>query len=145
MRDHIYIWAAALALAVGVAALLCDHFQLSRATIFDMHALFGLVAAASISAVLLERARSPVDASGPDLYLYTRVVSRWVYILMYSLAVVRIGLYLLEADQSYISHIAHHRIPPPRPIDDFQFYVTCCVAPLWLVRALVLAIPFDRR
>jgi hypothetical protein len=145
MRDHIWTWIAALALATGVAALVCEHFQLPRATIFDMRALFGLAAAASITAVLVTRARAATPASESELYLYTRLVSRWVYILMYSLALVRIGLYILEADQSYISPIAHHRIPAPRPLDDFQFYVTCCIAPLWLVRALVLKIPFDRR
>lgn len=143
--DHIWTWTAAFAVATGVAALLCDHLQLSQAAIFDMRALFGLVAAASITAVLLEKARTCSAASGPDLYCFTRLVSRWVYILMYSLAIVRVGLYVLEADQSYVSHIAHHRIPPPRPLDDFQFYIICCLTPLWLVRSLVLAIPFDRR
>jgi hypothetical protein len=145
MRDPLRIWAAALALAIGVTALLCDHFQLSRAVTLEMHALFGLVATATIAAVLLEKARSCATAAGPDLYLYTRLVSRWVYILIYCLALVRVGLYLLEADQSHVSHVAHHRVPPPRPLADFQFYVTWCVIPLWLVRALVLSIPFDRR
>jgi hypothetical protein len=145
MRDAIWTRTAALALATGVAALLCDHFQLSRAAIFDMRALFGLVATASICAVLVEKARSPATTSGADLYLYTRLVSRWVYILMYVLAVVRVGLYLLEADRSYASHTPHHQLPPPRSLDDFQFYVTCCVTPLWLVRALVLTVPFKVR
>src|ERR1700756_4728768 len=74
MRSLIRPWAAALALAIGVASLFCDHFQFSPAITFQMHALFGLVATATITAVLLEKARS---CPTQDLCLYTRLVSRW--------------------------------------------------------------------
>jgi hypothetical protein len=137
-------WIAVLALATGVAALLCEHWQLSQTDILEMRALFGLVTAASITAVLLDKARSCSNTTSRELYLYTRLVSRWVYILMYVLAVVRVGLYLLEANQSSASHFSQHRILPPHTLDGFQVYILCCVVPLWIVRALVLAIPRDR-
>jgi hypothetical protein len=141
MPIRLCLWAATLILATGVAALLCDHFQLSQGAIIGMHALFGLVVTASLSAVFLERAHS---TPGPELYLQTRLISRWMYILLYVLAIVRVGLYLLEANLSPIAHSVHHALPPPRALDDFQYYITCCIAPLWLLRALILIVPTKR-
>jgi CDP-diglyceride synthetase len=113
-------WLAVFALAVGVLALLEEHFQFSRAATYDLRALFGLVATAGIAGVLM---RNP----GGDLFGYTRVVSRWVYISLYLLALVRVGVYISES-------------PHSRPMSDFQFYILCCLLPLWGVRALVLTL-----
>jgi hypothetical protein len=50
-----------------------------------------------------------------------------VYILMYGLALARVVLYLYESSQHFV-----------RPMDDFQFYIACCVLPLWFARAAIL-------
>ena len=125
------IWFAAAAWVIGLAALLCDHLQPARSIIVGMRALFAFAATGAIGLILITGARAAQRASQRELYLFTRLVSRWVYILMYSLALMRVGLYLYESSQHFV-----------RPMDDFQFYVACCVIPLWLVRAVILAAPF---
>ena len=62
-----------------------------------------------------------------------RLISRWVYILMYALAVARVGLYLYEENQLCTYCGAATAVASARPLDDFQFYVACCVLPLWVV------------
>jgi hypothetical protein len=61
-----------------------------------------------------------------------RLVSRWTYILLYGLALVRIGLYLCEGRA------------PVSSLDDFQFYIVASVAPLWVIRSAVLARPLSQ-
>ena len=82
---------------------------------------------------------------GCELYRFTRLVSRWVYILMYVLAMVRGGLYLFDANNIHLGHGSHHPVTPVRSLNDFQFYVACCIIPLWLVRAVVLTSPLKQR
>jgi hypothetical protein len=125
------IWFAAAAWIIGLAALVCDHLHPAWTVIIGMRTLFAFAATTAIGLVLIAGARDLEGADRSQLYLLTRLVSRWVYILMYVLAIVRVGFYLLESSQHFV-----------RPMDDFQFYIACCVAPLWLVRAAVLAGPF---
>lgn len=129
-----WIWIAAAAWAIGLAALLCEYFEPNQPVVIGMRTLFGVAATGAISLVLIAEARVLGGASDQELYRFTRLASRWVYILMYTLAMVRVGLYWYEAGQ----------LRPVRPMDDFQFYVGCCVVPLWVVRAGVLAVPFKR-
>jgi cytochrome b561 len=118
--------AAGATLCVGVAALFCDFFEVPQPHIFNMHLLFGAAVSAVVTTCLL-RARHALSQRPPqELYSYTRLVSRWTYILMYVLALVRVVLHLLQTTHS---------------LDDFQIYVIYCIVPLWLVRALVLAFP----
>jgi len=136
-RDSIGI--AGAALTIGLAALLGDHFQPIRPVLIGLHALFAVAASGAIGLVLVSRAWLLEGASQPELYDFARLVSRWVYILMYILAIVRISLYLYESSEHCALCVA--TLQPVRPIDDFQFYVCCCVIPLWSIRAAVLAAP----
>jgi hypothetical protein len=89
-------------------------------------------------------ARAIAGTSQHDLYQMTRLVSRWVYILLYALAMVRVLFYLYEASQHCGSCSATKTVDAVRPLDDFQLYVAFCAVPLWVVRTLVLAMPFRR-
>ena len=68
-------------------------------------------------------------------------MSRWVYIFMYVLALARMGFYLEESYQHCAACAVRHGLNTVRPLDDFQFYIACCVIPLWVVRAAVLNVP----
>jgi hypothetical protein len=131
MRDRDWIWIAVVACGTGLAALSCDHLQLPGSLPLEARTLFGIVASGAIALVLFEKARHPESITRQELYLWTRLVSRWVYIFMYVLALARVGFFLGE---SYL----HYTV---RPLDDFQFYIACCVIPLWVVRAAVLTVP----
>jgi hypothetical protein len=74
-----------------------------------------------------------------ELYRYTRLVSRWVYILVYVLGIVRVSLYLFDVNHAQPGHSSH--LPAVRSLADFQFYVFCSIIPLWAIRALVLTMP----
>jgi hypothetical protein len=140
LRVRTGISAAALALCTGLTALLCEDFQLTQPFVERTHVLFCIVTFAAISTVLITGARHLADQPALELYRYTRWVSHWVYILIYALGIVRVCLYLFDLNrQTQIwqsTALATVRAP-----DDFQFYVFCCILPLWSVRALVLAVP----
>lgn len=140
MSDRDWIWVAVVAWATGLAALSCDHLQLPGTLGLDMRALFVIVTCGGIAVVLFDKARDPETATPHELYLWTRLVSRWVYILMYLLALARVGFYLEESYQHCATCGVQHALDAARPMDDFQFYVACCVIPLWLVRAVVLSV-----
>ena len=125
-RDE--FWIAAAVWLIGLAALICDHLQPARPMIIGLRTLFAIASTSAIGLVLITGAREARGMSQSELYLFARVVSRWVYILMYVLALARVGFYLYESSQ----HSA-------RPMDDFQFYIACCVIPLWLIRPLAIA------
>lgn len=131
MRDRDWIWIAVLAGGTGLVALSCDHWQLPGSLPLEARTLFGIVVGGAISLVLFEKIRRPESITRRELYLWTRLVSRWVYIFMYVLALARIGFYL---EESYLLNTV-------RPLDDFQFYIACCVIPLWVIRAAVLTVP----
>jgi hypothetical protein len=133
-------WAASGVLCLGVAALICDYFKVSQPRIFNMHLLFGAVVAAFVTACLLHGRRSLAHRPPVELYAYARRVARWTYILLYVLALVRLGLYLCEmllTSSSSPAGAAGSRI---HSLDDFQIYVAYCVIPMWLVRAIVLSL-----
>lgn len=141
MRDRDGIWIAVLAWGTGLAALSCDHLQLGGSAAIEVRALFGVVTCGAISLVLFEKARHPESITKLELYLWTRLVSRWVYIFMYVLALARMGFYLGESYQHCATCVVRHGLNTVRPLDDFQFYIACCVIPLWVVRAAVLSVP----
>jgi hypothetical protein len=145
MHERDWKWVAATAWITGLAALLCDHFEPSRQLAIDMRMLFGIVVGGAISLTLIARARALTGVPRPELHLACRLLSRWVYILMYTLAVVRVGLYLYEENQLCTHCGAAGAVVAVRPLDDFQFYVACCVLPLWVVRAVVLAMPHRQK
>jgi len=144
MRDRDWIGVAAVVWLIGLGALLCEHFQLPAPLILNVRMLFALVTSCAISAVLIEKARSLAGAPMHELYPWTRLISRWVYILMYALALARVCLHMEEIYQHCTACVGPHG-SAVRPLDDFQFYIACCVIPLWLARALVLAVPFRNR
>ena len=133
MRDRDWIWIAVVACGIGLAALSCDHFQHPGSLTLEARTLFGIVTSGAIALVLFEKTRHPESITRRELYLWTRLVSRCVYIFMYVLALARVGFFLAE---SYL-----HGSNTARPLDDFEFYIACCVIPLWAIRALVLTVP----
>ena len=140
MHDRGWIWVAPTAWIIGLAALLCEHFEASGALVIAMRALFGIATCVAICLVLIPKARAaPTGVSPLELYLFTRRVSRWVYILMYLLATARVSLYTYDVSQ-HCTRYGPHCLGSVRPLDDFQFYVACCVVPLWTIRAMVLAL-----
>jgi hypothetical protein len=145
MRDRDWFAVAAVAWVIGLGALLCEHFQLPLPFILNARMLFALVTCCAIFAVLIEKARSLAGAPAHELCTWTRMISRWVYILMYCLALARLCLYLGDTYQHCAFCGVPHKTTTVRPLDDFQFYIACCVIPLWLARAVVLAVPFKSR
>ena len=141
MHDRGWIWVAPTAWIVGLAALLCEHFQPSGSLVIAMRTLFGIATCAAICLVLISKARALAGMPQLELYLFTRLVSHWVYILMYLLAAARVGLYLYDVSR-HCTRNGPGCLGSVRPLDDFQFYVACCVVPLWMVRAMVLTLPF---
>lgn len=145
MHNRDRIWVAAAAWTVGLLGVICDHFQPSTQVRIGVHALFAVVTCSAICLVLIDKGRALAGASQPELYQFSRLVSRWVYILLYFLALARMAVYLYEAGGYCMLCRARQAVGPLRPLDDFQFYVGCCVVSLWSVRALVLAVPFKSR
>lgn len=127
IRD--WVWAAATPFSLGLGALLCDHFQPDRPVALGMHVLFSVATWVSLCQVLIVKTQGLAITSLRDLHLFARLVSRWVYVLIYGLALLRVGLYMYE---------------PVRSPDDFQFYIACSVLPLWIIRAVALGRPFNR-
>jgi hypothetical protein len=103
------------------------------------------MACCAICAALLAKARADRHINTDELHLWCRLVSRWVYILMYLLAFARLCLYLGETWQVCGACVGRSSTAVVRPLDDFQFYIACCVIPLWLARAVVLSVPFRGR
>ena len=134
---HRYTWirVATPVLCAGLVALYCEHIQVSPPFAEAVRVLFGVVACTAIAAALIIGALDLADQSTLELHRFTRLMSRWVYILVYVLATVRFGFYLLDSSQSRGSHQLHH--PVVRSPDDFQAYLWCCIIPLWSIRALV--------
>ena len=146
MHNRDRIWAAAAAWSVGLFAVLCDHLQPSAQISNGIHALFAVVTCGAICLVLIDKARALAGTSQLELYQFTRWISRWVYILLYALAVIRTIVYLYEASGYCLICNPNTVGPVPvRPLADFQFCIGCCLVSLWSVRALVLAVPFNRR
>ena len=138
MHDRGGIWIAAVAWFIGLAALLCDRFQPSALLVVGMRTLFGIAVCAAICLVLIPPARALAGANRLQLHLHTRLVSHWVYILLYALAAVRVGMFLYDQSQHCTLCAARGAAASVRPLDDFLFYIACCIAPLWVVRAMVL-------
>jgi hypothetical protein len=129
------LWVASMAWIIGLAAVVCDRFEPAGSLLIVlMRTLFGVATCGAIGLVLISKAQ---ELAGSELYLFTRLVSRWVYILMYALAAVRILFYLYDVSQQCNPCSGHHPWGPVRPLDDFQFYVAASVIPLWLIRAIV--------
>jgi hypothetical protein len=138
--------AVALTLCIGIVALVCDFCDLPQPRIFNMHLLFGAAVSGVLTACLVRKRLALAPGASVELYSYTRRVTRLTYILLYVLALVRLGLHLLElrlahGSSGLASGAAGGRI---HSMDDFQIYIVYCIAPLWLLRALVLRWPAGR-
>lgn len=130
-----YIWLAAAGWSLGLIALLCDHFR-SHWLIVGARSSFGVFASAAIGTIVMRKAHALADH--PDaLHVFIRRFSRWVYVLMYLLAVARLAVFFGERVSSTGSLDSQG---PERSLDDFQFYITCCVVPLWSFRAIALTL-----
>jgi hypothetical protein len=142
MRNPDWIWAAATPWIIGLAALLCDQFEPIRPLIIGMRALFTMATCGALCLVLISKARASAGTSPTELYLFARLVSRWVYILIYVLAMARVGLYLYEVSQQCALCGVGGPTRAIGSLEDFRFYVASAVLPLWVVRAVILAGPF---
>lgn len=133
---HRYTWIqiATPVLCSGLAALFCDHLQVSPSLTEAVHVLFGVITCTAIAAVLITGALDLPDHL--ELHRFTRLVSRWVYIFVYVLATLRVGFYLLDWNQAQGARHLHQGV---RPLDDFQTYLWSCLIPLWSIRAVVLS------
>jgi hypothetical protein len=111
-------------------------WQPSCATFFSVPSCSSLrLAPATCTALglaLIPKDRAFAAAHPAQMLSLGRLVSRWTYILLYGLALVRIGLYLCEGRA------------PVSSLDDFQFYIVASVAPLWVIRSAVLARPLSQ-
>jgi len=142
MHRYTGIRVATPVLGVGFVALYCEHTGISPLLTETVRVLFGMVACTAIAAVLITGAADLADQPTLELHRFTRLVSRWVYVLIYILAIVRVCFYVLDSNQGRGSHYLHH--PVVRSPDDFQTYLWCCIIPLWSIRALVLSERFRK-
>jgi hypothetical protein len=116
--------AASVTWALGLVAILCDVFEYSEPLIIATRSLFASATCATICLALIPKDRTLAGADPVQTLLFARLISRWTYALLYSLALVRATLYLWT---------------PTRSLEDFQFYIVVSVVPLWVIRAVVLA------
>jgi len=135
---HRYTWirVATPVLFAGLVALYCEHIRVSPPLTETVRVLFGVVTCTAIAAVLITGSLDLADQSTLELHRFTRLVSRWVYILVYVMATVRVGFYLLDSSQAREMHRLHQVVRTP---DDFQTYLWSCLIPLWSIRAAVLS------
>jgi hypothetical protein len=140
-----YRWLSALVLLTGLLSLLCEYFQISKPLVACVRALFGATTVAATGAALIIGARCAGRRSNVEMYSHIRLVSRWVYILLYVLAMSRLGLHALELRHVHAKGNSHSSVEYVRPLDDFGFYFACCVIPLWSIRAWVLMRPSQSR
>jgi hypothetical protein len=131
MRDSHVPGLAMTTWLVGLPALICDSIQPGHFLLTATHALFIIVTCSALCVALVPRALAASSSNRTDLYLFSRSVSRWIYVAVYGLALVRLGLHLCLPTQV-------------RSLDDFQFYIAWSVVPLWVIRFAVLAMPFAR-
>jgi hypothetical protein len=128
MRDSHVPGLAMTTWLVGLPALICDSIQPGQLLITATHALFIIVTCSALCLALVPRALASSSSSRTDLHLFSRSVSRWIYVAVYGLAVVRLSLYVCLPTRV-------------RSLDDFQFYIAWSVAPLWVIRFIVLERP----
>jgi len=130
--------AAAATWLIGLTAILCDFFQCSEAIIIAGRILFATATCTSLCLALIPLERALAAAHPAQLRLFARLVSRWAYVFIYSLALVRIGLFLWES--LHITALWGSPSTSVRPLDDFLFYIVACIGPLWIIRAAVLSL-----
>jgi hypothetical protein len=131
--------AAAATWLIGLTAILCDFFQRSESIIIAGRILFTTATCTTLCLALIPMERALSAAHPAQLRLFVRLVSRWAYIFIYSLAFVRIGLFLWES--LHITALWGAPSTSVRPLNDFLFYIVACIGPLWIIRAAVLSLP----
>lgn len=73
-----------------------------------------------------------------EFYAHARRLTRWVYILLYPLAGVRLSLYLFEIVATSFNPHVHNSVSRVRLLGDFQIYIAYGVIPLWVIRPFFL-------
>jgi hypothetical protein len=129
---------AALVFAVGITALLMDFLAVPQAGLPDMHLIFGLAMLVAITGSLAQKLHTLGRTHNSEFCLYARELSRRVYLLLYGLAAVRLGLYLYEALAAASDARMLDPVTRVRSMDDFQIYILYGVAPLWVIRSIFL-------
>ena len=122
-----------LALAAGFLGLIQDSWAGSAAaSSLHCHALFGALLCGSVMARFYFGARRPLHGPAIDIHVFSRRLSRRVYLVLYVLMFFRISIDILRGEP--------HR-SMLRAAEDFQSYLACgCVA---LVTIHILAVPFS--
>ena len=116
--------AASVTWALGLVAILCEVFERSEPLILVARLMFAAATCTTLCVALIPKDRARAGEHPLDTLLLARLISRGTYALLYSLALVRVGLYLWT---------------PAHSMDDFQFYIVACVVPLWVIRGVVLS------
>lgn len=131
---------AALVLTLGVASVSADCLNLTQPAVFNLHLLFGFCLWLAVGGSLLRQRRNSEFGSAAGYYEYSRRLSRWVYILLYLLAGVRLAFHLSEL-MNYSAAHGNGASIAPRSLDDFQIYIGYALVPLWVMRILVCYVP----
>jgi hypothetical protein len=109
----------------GLGALACDFLRVPQPKILDVHWLFGAVLLAAVAWSLRKAWRSPEGFDAGRFYICARRLARWVYLLLYFMAAVRISLYLSGGPT----------------LDDFQVYIGFGLLAVCLIRVCAMFRP----
>ena len=122
-----------LSLAAGLLGLIHDSWAGSAAaSSLHCHALFGALLCGSVMVRFYFGARRPLRGPAIDIHVFSRRLSRQVYLVLYVLMLFNMTIDILRG--------APHR-SMLRAAEDFQSYLACgCVA---LVTIHILAVPFN--
>ena len=122
-----------LALAAGLLGLIHDSWAGSgAASSLHCHALFGALLCGSVMVRFYFGARRPLRGPAIDIHVFSRRLSRQVYLVLYVLMFFNMTIDILRGEP--------HR-PMLRTAEDFRSYLACgCVA---LVTIHILAVLFS--
>ncbi len=117
---------------MGLIALVGDHLHWAQPKIFNMHLLFGVILAATVARSLQIAWHSGLDAV--QYHLHTRRLARWVYLLLYVLAAVRLGLAAIAGNTNadHLDHLRH--LARDDSLSDFQVYIGYAFVAILVIR-----------
>lgn len=115
----------ALVLLIGLGSLACDFLRVPQHKILAVHWLFGAMLLAAVAWSLRKAWHSPEGFDAGRFYVCARRLARWVYLLLYFMAAVRICLYLYAG----------------RALDDFQVYLGFGLLAVCLIRVCAMFRP----
>ena len=112
-----------LVFLIGLGGLLSDSLKLQQPRFLNAHLLFGVVLLAVITRRLLKASHSLRDPCGDQFYLHTRRLARQVYILLYTMAGLRLCLYVVEGAEARNAGRVFGYFAIRSSLDDFHVYL----------------------